>query len=121
MRTITKKVFYCDFCKKHSLRSDCTKSHEEHCTLNPDRQCGLCDNQDLGIAFDIEEIKETDLWTSRKILITGDECPCCVLSFVRRNKIDTVKKIKDEKSFWDYKEESKRYLDQKIKEQNPYY
>ena len=42
MRTILKKVYYCDFCKKYSLRSLAT--HEKHCTGNVNRKCRLCED-----------------------------------------------------------------------------
>ena len=45
MRTKRKIVYYCDFCKKKSLRS--LKVHEKHCTANPDRECRLCDNKSI--------------------------------------------------------------------------
>ena len=40
MKAKTKTVYYCDYCKKHSLRP--LAKHEQYCTGNPNRQCGLC-------------------------------------------------------------------------------
>ncbi len=40
-----KNVYYCEYCKKKSLRS--LKTHEKHCTANPDRECRLCDNKPI--------------------------------------------------------------------------
>ncbi len=40
MKIKTKKVYYCDFCKKHALRS--LEKHELHCTMNPNRHCRMC-------------------------------------------------------------------------------
>lgn len=46
MKIKTKKVYYCDYCKKHSLRS--LLKHERHCTANPNRECRLeCDTVNL--------------------------------------------------------------------------
>ncbi len=45
MKVKKKCVYYCDFCKKKSLRS--LKIHEKHCTANPDRECRLCDNKSI--------------------------------------------------------------------------
>lgn len=42
MKTIIKKVYYCDFCKKHGLSSGSLKKHEKHCTNNPNRFCRIC-------------------------------------------------------------------------------
>ena len=40
MKVKIKKVYYCDYCKKRSLRS--LANHETHCTANPNRECRLC-------------------------------------------------------------------------------
>ena len=45
MRVIKKNVYYCDFCKKKSLRS--LKNHEIHCTGNPNRYCQLCNTHSI--------------------------------------------------------------------------
>lgn len=45
MKVKKKNVYYCDFCKKKSLRS--LKEHEKHCTANPDRECRLCENRSV--------------------------------------------------------------------------
>src|SRR5688572_17673310 len=42
MKTEKKNVYYCDYCKKRSLAANHMKTHEKHCTNNPDRQCRLC-------------------------------------------------------------------------------
>lgn len=34
--------YYCDFCKKASCSGGHIKKHEERCTLNPNRKCGVC-------------------------------------------------------------------------------
>ena len=40
----TKRVnrYYCDFCKKSGCSAPHLRKHEEHCTMNPRRICGLC-------------------------------------------------------------------------------
>lgn len=43
MKTKTVKRFYCDFCGKGGCYSSNMRRHEEHCTLNPNRKCGLCE------------------------------------------------------------------------------
>lgn len=43
MKTVLKNVYYCDFCKKRYLVKWACEKHEKHCTLNQDRECGLCD------------------------------------------------------------------------------
>ncbi len=34
--------YYCDFCKKSGCSKGHLRRHEEHCTLNPNRVCGVC-------------------------------------------------------------------------------
>lgn len=43
MKVKLKKVYYCEYCKKHSLRPFLI--HEKHCTLNPKRECRICGNK----------------------------------------------------------------------------
>lgn len=86
MKRATKKVYYCDFCRKHSLTSGSMKLHEKHCTANPDRECRMC-----GVAHKLNyEISDTSMnpdFSNRTVYIEPDECPACVLSFLRLNKI----------------------------------
>lgn len=44
MKTRTKKVFYCDFCKKHGLNKSQMDYHESICSKNPtnERPCFSC-------------------------------------------------------------------------------
>ena len=110
MRIIKKNVYYCEFCRKKSLRS--LKNHELHCTGNPERECGLCEV--AGIANDtkeiIEKIKAEILATKPEEIIDQtrdnrligyivnysifqeierkiDWCPACYLSILRQCKI----------------------------------
>lgn len=40
----TKKVnrYYCDYCKKSGCSAPHMRKHEERCTMNPRRRCGVC-------------------------------------------------------------------------------
>lgn len=42
MKIKNKKVYYCEFCKKHSLSISSMNKHEKHCIKNLDRVCRLC-------------------------------------------------------------------------------
>lgn len=90
MRREKKWVYYCDFCKKRSLRS--LKTHEAHCTLNPQRSCRLCGNKfdypDLVDKFKYT-IEEGD-WADRiynikteDLMNAVDDCPNCALTILR--------------------------------------
>lgn len=99
MKVKRKIVYYCDFCKKKSLRS--LKIHEKHCTANPDRECRLCDNKSIKPIiekyrkfFTIEEV-DVDWgtilspcfkkqFTLKDIVNELDYiCPNCILAIIR--------------------------------------
>jgi len=96
VKIITKKVYYCGYCRKHSLCSVAT--HEAHCTLNPNRICRLCErteplteliekyrkqiiivenSAELSKGANIEDIKKD----------TGS-CPNCTLALIRILKLN---------------------------------
>ena len=94
MKVKKKNVYYCDFCKKHSL-SPSLKIHENHCTANPDRECRLCERESVREIIDkyrkyftvhpmneaIKIIKEFTLED-----IEGEleyQCPNCIFTIIR--------------------------------------
>ena len=101
MKVIMKKVYYCDFCKKHGLRSIAT--HESHCTGNPDRDCRMCENQvpikpiiekykALVVADDHLDEDSGQVWTTwgmsnefkmEDLLSDTEGCPACTLTVIR--------------------------------------
>jgi len=103
MKVKKKNVYYCDFCKKKSLRS--LKIHEKHCTANPDRECRLCDNKSIkpiiekyrklfylrevkGKIFEWEYLKVIPVFkkkfTLKDIINELDYiCPNCILAIIR--------------------------------------
>ena len=42
MRTKRVLRYYCDFCKKAGCSKFHMEQHEKHCTMNPERSCGMC-------------------------------------------------------------------------------
>lgn len=48
MRKVQRWRYYCDFCKKCGGSAGHMKRHETGCTMNPERQCGLCRLQGVG-------------------------------------------------------------------------
>jgi len=90
VKVLKKSVYYCDFCKKRSLRS--LKTHEAHCTGNPDRTCRLCKNgrdyralsARLPFTADREcEFGENISIKSEDIMDLVDGCPACALTILR--------------------------------------
>jgi len=129
MKIKLKKVYYCDFCKKHGLVSWAIKKHEKHCTLNPDRECGLCKKKGVnkkGIKFIQKAFKEM---TSHRIdgsinakdvkkfedavkeLSDELECPVCVFSVLRQSEIEMSW------GNYDFKEEMKKYWEEEAEEE----
>ncbi len=42
MRVRKVNRYYCDFCKKAGGSGGHIRKHEDHCTMNPQRGCGVC-------------------------------------------------------------------------------
>ena len=112
-----KKVwrYYCDFCKKAGCSKYHLKRHEERCTLNPNRYCGICgflEQTQCDIAevkkllpnpddFSIDESDEfgtrtyfnSDRLTEAMEELMPDlrretnECPACMLAVLRQGGI----------------------------------
>ena len=88
-----KNVYYCEYCKKKSLRS--VKIHEKHCTANPDRECRLCDNKPIKPIvvkyqkyFNVNSENCTVVFhkefTLRDLVNELDYiCPNCILALIR--------------------------------------
>jgi hypothetical protein len=98
MKTKVKTVYYCEYCKKHSLMP--LLHHEKHCTANPNRRCGMCDNAygnipELIVKYKKQiatETKDHGEYTSTIVKsqpkltdIMGEleGCPACTLAVLR--------------------------------------
>lgn len=91
----TKKVYYCEFCKKKSMMPNITREHERHCTLNPNRSCGFCNGHGLSeeiVKTDLSyfsKLKETSEWYKKQETIIErikekvKNCPACALAHIR--------------------------------------
>jgi len=107
-----KKVwrYYCEFCKKASCSGGHIKRHEERCTMNPNRVCGMCkmtDNEQVDIKDMLailpdpkEYIIERDLSISYVITFSDvvseameslrelvGNCPACIMAALRQKGI----------------------------------
>ena len=112
MKTKVKTVYYCGFCKKHSLRP--LTDHEKHCTGNINRVCRLCSEQhDLPVI--VKNLSGDALYDTTTLHIKGadvlslvDGCPACALTIAKAMK-------RKFEFFWledfDYKEELKAWWD----------
>ena len=103
----TKKVYYCEYCKKHGLSAGAMGLHEKHCTANPDRICRMCDrtesiqslidkfkkkmsyDKEIDRSFDIEieSFKNVKQPKVEDILDSVNGCPMCALTIIRGTKL----------------------------------
>jgi len=129
MKVKTKKVYYCEYCNKHSLKP--LLQHEKYCTSNINRECRVCKehrNYESIInefkkryEFVEEEIKmlgkifrkiDQFKWLGEPITIqeikdSVDDCPACTLTIIKH--IDAKYMNLD----FDYKDEmEKRWKEQ---------
>ena len=110
MKWKMKKVYYCDYCNKHGLRS--LAEHEKHCTKNPNRDCRLeCDTIDLpdliekyrkqlitvdSLGF-VDFVEMPDI---KDIKADTGNCPNCTLTILRCGDL-----VSSFKGVFNYKEE----------------
>jgi len=71
MKIKNKKVYYCDYCKKHSLRN--ITLHEKHCTLNPHRDCRMCGRKDINLIIPKYKIEVEKEWLIDQNTISGEK------------------------------------------------
>jgi hypothetical protein len=96
MKIRKKNVYYCDFCKKHSLMP--LLKHERACTLNPGRTCRMCEQTRPGLQEEAQKIYDQVI--KRMSEMDGDApyvievkvldfmdpvegCPACALTILR--------------------------------------
>lgn len=110
MKTVKKNVYYCDHCKKRGLSLHHMRTHEWHCTANPNRSCRLCAGgsiADLIAQFKArftltenpwrdEDHLNGEAWPSHIVTWIGepitleevkkavDGCPNCMLAILRQ-------------------------------------
>ena len=116
MRKIKRWRYYCDFCNKGGGHSGWMKIHEKHCTLNPNRQCRMCEVADIpqqSVNELIEKFKSVVDKQSLESFINDDKkaleelreitegCPACMLAVIRQYPDAIVA--------FDFKEESKSF------------
>ena len=102
----TKRVnrYYCDFCKKSGCSAPHMKKHEERCTMNPERICGVCplvdavqgplaplvamfpspvDHVATGPDFD-ESFTHAVSEALKAVRAAANNCPACVFAALRQ-------------------------------------
>jgi len=124
--------YYCEFCKKSGGGKAAMIKHEKHCTMNPDRECRMCPEDDpadlkelIALLPDPNEhieyneyggtylnqhlntLVEDAMIEIRKLT----DCPACILSALRQKGIP-VPLV----TTFDYRKESKAYLSERDNE-----
>lgn len=101
--------YYCDFCKKAGCSAYHIRNHEERCTMNPNRVCGMCrlmeqPQPELSVLIALLPptiIKQEGdcldwiAWKSDvdeeaallKLREASGNCPACILATLRQAKI----------------------------------
>lgn len=94
--------YYCDFCKKSGCGKHAIEQHEKHCTMNPNRQCRMCEiaeQEQIGMEELIKLLpprKETMVDYGISIQTGGKDdlkalrektgnCPACILATIRQS------------------------------------
>lgn len=81
--TVTKTVYYCEFCKRHRMTAAAIEKHEPRCIYNPGRSvCGWHERgafipAPANFSTILKEDGDID-WLRRQM----DGCPACMLSVV---------------------------------------
>ena len=131
MKFKTKKVYYCDFCKKHGLSSYWIQKHEKHCTLNPNRECRMCNAKKLDknyikkanlILKDLLRHKKNDGIRGdhvanfntrlKKEILEELVCPICTLAIYRQSNKELLHWVE-----WDFKKECREWWQEENEEQ----
>lgn len=129
----TKRVlrYYCDFCGRSGGSAFHMKRHEECCTLNPMRKCGMCAISDDLHDHTLDELSvivktakitvvptdalydcgyvslsiENEDEVLKDLEIASNGCPACMLAAIRQSKYPEVFQSfnfkQRQKDFWD--------------------
>lgn len=112
MKTKLVRRWWCDHCKKGSLRKDCMVRHEGSCVYNPSRVCTTCVWAKLKqsqIAYLIRALGTGDEAGIVALRATANECPACMLAAVVQSGVQEIIEEQDNWVRWSYKEEKSKF------------
>jgi hypothetical protein len=112
MRSALRMRHYCDHCKKSGALRPQMLRHEQRCTLNPARQCRVCEIGGFGpkplaeliaLAKALQkEFKQLDEGGLKALTEAADGCPGCVLAAHRQAGVYSAFDFKEAmKPIWD--------------------
>lgn len=92
MRRVKRWRYYCEFCKKSGASGGHMKKHEERCTKNPKRVCGMCAMMDgdwtqRPIGELVEAIGDGSAAGLARLQDISDGCPACMLAGIVQSNI----------------------------------
>lgn len=107
MRTVKRNRYYCEFCKKTGGSAGHMRSHEQHCTANPNRICRMCrlldnapievsnlksllpqvklDDEDWLNYENVQKLKDQVVAAFPNLRKAAENCPSCILSALRQS------------------------------------
>jgi hypothetical protein len=123
MRVKMVNRYYCEYCKKAGCSKHHMQHHEDHCTMNPNRECGCCEKTGreqpnivvlMALLPGPPQVKYWDELTETGFVDklakampalreAADNCPVCILSALKQKGICVY--LTD----FDYKAEIKAY------------
>lgn len=121
MKIIKKNVYYCEYCKKHSLSSYSMKLHEKHCTKNNNRKCRLCKHNGIKTP-NFKGLLHIDKKCSWRTNIKIDKiqflkkfnyCPICAFAYLRKINFKIELYYNNSICEFDLKKEIKNYYNKK--------
>jgi len=128
MKITMVKKYSCDFCKKSKYTPQSMRLHEKHCTLNPNRECRMCyfafGSSTTPMAELLEIFGDGSDERYYKLRKRIDECPACILATIRQAEIKTdciVPVGYQESHGFDFRAESKKFLEDHAPEPDYYY
>ena len=117
---ITKKVnrYYCEHCKKGGQSAGCIRRHENGCTANPGRVCGMCAHAGLTqkpLTELTPHVAEGE-WGIEELRKAVEGCPACMLAAIRQSEIN--KNPEDGPGMWfDFKKAAEEWWQQEREDQ----
>ncbi len=108
MLTVERKVYYCEFCKRHRMTAAAILKHEPRCIYNPNRtECGWHDDKKpYSHAGTLAAWLREDEHDVEALRIGADGCPACMLAAVVQADLTTAQR--DDLGFV-YKDEVERF------------
>lgn len=124
MRRELRWVYWCEWCRKSGRSPGAMAKHQNHCTANPRRECGVCDAVGIGrgqpVAAAVEVLGKGTAVELDALREFCDGCPACMLAAIRQSKLedDIPSDLYDHRGWkvpgresWRYETEKERFWD----------